>query len=138
MKRLEKRKRTNRTFRLRPLFILPWLLYTAAMIWYPIHVSVAARERIVAADSAKCRQRARTKAALDLCDAEYERNLEDAREINWRWHPLWNPIWFAPLALLLPPFAVYGVISIMTWKATYAPGAAAARVAFGSKPRLPQ
>jgi hypothetical protein len=99
---------------LRPVFILPWLLYAAAMIWYPIHESVVARERVANADFAKCRQHAASVQAVRFCESDYGRDLADAREIQWERHPLWNPFWFAPLVLLLPPFAVYGLIWILT------------------------
>lgn len=100
--------------KLRLAFISLWLLYAAVTIWYPIHESVAARERVAAADFAKCGHHAASVQALKFCEGDYARDLEDARVINWSGHPLWNPLWFAPLVLLLPPFAVYGLIWIMT------------------------
>lgn len=84
------------------------------MVWYPIHESVTARERVAAADFEKCQKHAESLQAAKFCEGEYGRDLADAREINWSGHPLWNPFWFAPLVLLLPPFAISGLIWILT------------------------
>lgn len=98
----------------KPLFLIPWLLYVAALVWYPVHESTVARERVAAADFARCQQHAASVPAVRFCQGDYERDLEDAREIHWEHHPLWTPFWFAPLTLLLPPFMVFGLVWIMT------------------------
>ena len=84
------------------------------MIWYPIHDSVVARERVAAGQFAKCRQHAASIEAIKFCDNDYARDLEDAREIRWEQHPLWHPFWLGLLVLLLPPFAIFGMIWIIT------------------------
>lgn len=110
---LDTRKAAKRRWGLTLLFVVAWLLYSAAIVWYPIHESVAARERVAAADLARCGKHAASPEAAQFCQGDYARDLADAREIHWDRHPLWNPFWFAPLVLLLPPFGIFGVVWIL-------------------------
>lgn len=108
------RTKTKAGWGLSPLFIIPWLLYGATIVWYPVHESVLARERVANADLSKCREHAASVQALKFCEGDYARDMEDARVIHWDRHPLWHPLWFAPLVLFLPLFGIYGLIWIMT------------------------